>query len=72
VHLVGFIIRIYHDAQSSECHIPNSDPKFHHPLIVDSAGRSTRVLCCIVDGYCCCVVDRHCFFFLQDCGMYCM
>ena len=28
--------------------------------------------CCIVDGYCCYVVDRHCFFFLQDCGMYCM
>ena len=22
VHLIGFIIRIYHDARSSECHIP--------------------------------------------------
>lgn len=22
--------------------IPNSDPKFHHPLIVDGVGKSTR------------------------------
>jgi hypothetical protein len=24
--------------------IPNSDPKFHQPLIVDGVGKSTRVL----------------------------
>jgi len=29
--------------------IPNSDPKFHHPLIVDGVGKSTRVLCAILN-----------------------
>jgi len=29
-------------------HTPISDPKFHHPLIVDGVGRSTRALFAIL------------------------
>lgn len=32
--------------------IPNSDPKFHHPLIVDGVGRSTRALLAILISGC--------------------
>jgi hypothetical protein len=30
-------------------HIPNSDPKFHHLLIVDGVGRSTSALFAILN-----------------------
>jgi hypothetical protein len=36
------------------------------------SGGPVWTLCCIVDGYYCCVVERHCFFYVQNCGMYCM
>lgn len=29
-------------------HTPISDPKFHHPLMVDGVGRSTRALFAIL------------------------
>lgn len=32
--------------------IPNSDPKFHHPLIVDGVGRSTRAPLAILNRGC--------------------
>jgi hypothetical protein len=32
--------------------IPNSDPKFHHPLIVDGVGRSTRASFAILNRGC--------------------
>ena len=32
--------------------IANSDPKFHHPLIVDGVGRSTRALFVILNNGC--------------------
>lgn len=32
--------------------IPNSDPKFHHPLIVDGVGRSTSALFAILNRGC--------------------
>jgi len=32
--------------------IPNSDPKFHHPLIVDGVGRSTRAWFAILNSGC--------------------
>jgi hypothetical protein len=32
--------------------IPNSDPKFHHPLIVDGVGRSTRAFLAILSSGC--------------------
>ena len=31
---------------------PNSDPKFHHPLIVDGVGRSTRASFAILNRGC--------------------
>jgi hypothetical protein len=31
---------------------PSSDPKFHHPLIVDGVGRSTRALLAILRRGC--------------------
>jgi hypothetical protein len=37
-------------------HIPNSDPKFHHNLIVDGAGRSTWALFAILNRGCLCRV----------------
>ena len=32
--------------------IPSSDPKFHHPLIVDGVGRSTSALFAIWNSGC--------------------
>ena len=32
--------------------IPNSDPKFHHPLIVDGVGRSISALFAILNSGC--------------------
>jgi hypothetical protein len=32
--------------------IPRSDPKFHHPLIVDGVGKSTRALLAIFNKGC--------------------
>jgi len=32
--------------------IPSSDPKFHHPLIVDGVGRSTRASFAILNKGC--------------------
>lgn len=32
--------------------IPSSDPKFHHPLIVDGVGRSTSALFAILNSGC--------------------
>jgi hypothetical protein len=32
--------------------IPNSDPKFHHPLIVDGVGRSTKASFAILNRGC--------------------
>jgi len=32
--------------------IPRSDPKFHHPLIVDGVGKSTRALFAILNKGC--------------------
>jgi len=32
--------------------IPSSDPKFHHPLIVDGVGRSTRAFLAILISGC--------------------
>jgi hypothetical protein len=34
--------------------IPSSDPKFHHPLIVDGVGRSTRTLFAVLNNRCLC------------------
>jgi len=33
-------------------HNPSSDPKFHHPLIVDGVGKSTRALFAILNSGC--------------------
>ena len=33
-------------------HIPSSDPKFHHPLIVDGVGRSTMASFAILNKGC--------------------
>jgi hypothetical protein len=45
--------------------IPNSDPKLHHPLIVDGVGRSTRALFAILNSGCLCRVG----LFINLCGV---
>jgi hypothetical protein len=44
--------------------IPNSDPKFHHPLIFDGVGKSTRALFAILNSGCLCRVGL--FISLRD------
>jgi hypothetical protein len=33
MHLIGFVIRIYHDARSSECQIPTENTSNNHDFI---------------------------------------
>jgi hypothetical protein len=46
-------------------HIPNNDPKFHQPVIVDGVGRSTRALFAILNRGCLFLVG----LFIIFCGV---